>query len=193
MTTCRQIIKSAYRRSGINAVMKEPDAGQYELGMELLKDLFISGIDKGTFGRLDTILHDEATAYVAEKGFLKVRDSLGAGVTLPTTVRAYDGTLRAPFDGSPIVHIDQDTPLTTHYMYNPSTAEWVSIDALVISSECPFTPARDDDLKSWLALLLAQEIGLPADPVLVRRAAAGRLHFLTRFGSEDRAPNTEFY
>jgi len=105
MTTCRDVIKSAYRRSGIMAAGVNLNASQANIGMERLVGLYGSLIEGGMFGRICDKYLDTDT-YTAEEG-QRVYQSIPATVTIPTTVvDTGTGLTRQPLDLAFIIVVD---------------------------------------------------------------------------------------
>jgi len=185
MTTCREVLKSAYRRSGVNAHGKDLDQIQSTVGLEILQDMLINGVGGGLFGRLTRYIHDSATAYTVATDQIHIHDIRGSGIILPTRILAPDGDYRLPYPGAVIIWTDILLGKVHTYVYNQSSHVWQELEALTLTAECPFTPAKTKAIKDWLAVEVADEIGMPPDPIRVRKGAAGRLAIATNYGTEE--------
>lgn len=139
MTTCLNILKSAYRRSGIVAAGVNLNATQVQIGMERLIELYDRGIQTGLFGRL-TDYYLTSGNYTALEWQRIFKASAGSTITLPQFYnlsnnagdpsdygfsggnatraqeqiggginRTSDGSSRAPFDGAVVVVVDKAT------------------------------------------------------------------------------------
>lgn len=194
MTVCRIIIRGAYRRSGLLAHVKEPNAGEFRVGLELLQDMWYSRIYNGTFGRLTNVILEDDTEYVAKSDLLNIYNPEGADVVLPLTVQLSDGKYRLPYNGALIIDNDVLNNELTRSIYNGSKQVWQSIDGLTLNSECPLTPGHDEDLKNILAMYIAEETGSPISPILVRRATTSRMNLTVNyFSTNERNTGTEYF
>lgn len=193
MSTVLQVISVAYRRSGVIGAGVVLDATKKDVGLERLQALYMD-MSEGLFGRMEAKYLTTNAAYTAQE-FEQVINTAGAVVTLPATVNdhfAEASILRPPMDGCIIrVTVPGSEPVTS--IYDISKAQWQPIDALALTDHAPLTTRWDDGIKNVLAVMLADDVGLPIGPVLAKRAGAARLSMASRYGSARRTTPVEFY
>lgn len=185
MTTCRAVIQSAYRRSGIMAMGVNMNAAQAEVGLELLVGLYQNLLVGGMFGRTIDEVYDSATAYEAKEGY-RIYNNQGATITLPALVTdERTGEERQPRDGAfiTIVNPDADVP-TEQYIYDRAFGGWVGLHSLALATEAPLTGRFDDHIKNMLAVRLLGESGQPTPMELMRAEGRARLALATRRDGE---------
>jgi len=187
MTTCRAVIQSAYRRSGIMATGVNMNAAQAEVGLELLVGLYQNLIVGGMFGRAIDEVYDSATAYEAKEGY-RVYNKQGATITLPELVTdECNGGMRQPRDGAFITIVNPDAAVPTEqYIYDRSFGGWVGLHSLALATEAPLTGRFDDHIKNMLAVRLLGEAGQPVPLELTRAEGRARLALSTRRDGERR-------
>jgi len=179
MTTCRDVIKSAYRRSGIMAAGVNLNASQANIGMERLVGLYGSLIEGGMFGRICDKYLDTAT-YTAEEG-QRVYQSIPATVTIPTTVvDTGTGRTRQPLDLAFIIVVDPVSGEPEYWLFDGMRGQWASIHGLTLTAQAPLTPRFDEAIKDLLAEALLEETGQPTPGELLRRVGRARLSLATR-------------
>lgn len=181
MATCREVIQSAYRRSGVLALGMTMNELQATVGLELLVGMYQNLIVGGMFGRAEDEVYDSPSDYVAKEGH-RIFNKQGATITLPDLV--YDRSLgedRQPHDGSfiTIVNPDADT-YTEQYIYDRSTGQWVGLHSLALGSEAPLTGRFEDHIKNMLAVRLLGELGQSVPTVLARNEGLARLALANR-------------
>ena len=151
MSTCRQIIQSALRRSGVIGANTSMNSTQANTGLERLKELYTNGMSTGLFGRL-TDFRLASGNYTALEWQRITKVSSGSVVTIPTfydmnnnagnpndygfagaqissaneqtgggITKASDGHTRAPLDGAVVIVIDASV--------NPYTSQTYLYDA----------------------------------------------------------------
>jgi len=179
MTTCRDVIKSAYRRSGIMAAGTNLNASQSNIGMERLVGLYQNLIEGGMFGRVEDKYLDSAV-YTAEEG-QRVYQSVAATVTIPTTVTDKStGLTRQPLDLAFIIVVDPVTEVPEYWLFDRMRGAWSAVHGLTLTSQAPLTPRHDEAIKDLLAEALLEETGQPMPRELLRRVGRARLALATR-------------
>ena len=188
MTTCREVIQSAYRRSGIMAMGVNMNEAQAQVGLELLSGMYQNLIVGGMFGRATDKIYDSASDYEAEEGY-RIYNTQGATIALPVLVDdpdAPEGT-RQPRDGAFITIVNPDAGVPTEqYIYDRSIGKWVGIHSLALSTEAPLCGRYEDHIKNMLAVRLLGESGQPAPLELMRAEGRARLALSNRVDGERR-------
>jgi len=179
MTTCRDVIKSAYRRSGIMAAGVNLNASQANIGMERLIGLYQTLIEGGMFGRICDKYLDAAT-YTAEEG-QRVYKSVASTVTIPTTVvDTGTGLTRQPLDLAFIIVVDPTTGEPQYWLFDRMRGQWAAVHDLTLTAQAPLTPRFDEQIKDLLAEALLEETGQPTPGELLRRVGRARLTLSAR-------------
>lgn len=193
MSTVLEVIQAGWRRSGVIGAGVIIDATKKDVGLERLQALY-KDMSEGLFGRMTDVVLTTNAAYTANE-FERVVNTAGAVVTLPATVNdkfAEASILRTPMDGCIIqVVVPGSEPVTS--IYDAAKAQWQPIDALVLTDHCPLTTRWDDAIKNLLAVMLADDVGVPVGPVLAKRAGSARLSIASRYGSARRTDATEYF
>jgi hypothetical protein len=193
MSTVLEIISAAYRRSGVIGAGVVIDATKKDVGLERLQALY-KDMAEGLFGRQEDTLLTSATAYTAQE-FERVINTAGAVVTLPTTVNDVfqDGSQkRPPVDGCVITVVVPGQDPTMN-IYDANRAQWMNLNNLGLTDYAPLSNRWEDGLKNLLAVLLADDVGLPVGPVLAKRAGSARLSIASRYGSKRRTTPVEYF
>lgn len=185
MTTCREVIQSAYRRSGILAAGINMNASQAEIGLELLVGMYQNLIVGGMFGRATEKFLDSASAYEAEEG-QRIFNKEDATITLPVEVRGDDGDMRQPRDGAFVTIVNPTTGVARQHLYDGVIGQWQDIHSLALASEAPLSGRFEDHIKNMLAVRLLGESGQPTPLELTRSEGRARLALSTRRDGERR-------
>lgn len=185
MTTCREVVQSAYRRSGILAMGVNMNAAQAAVGLELLIGMYQNLLVGGMFGHAKDVVYDRTTAYEAKEG-TRLYNKLGAVITLPVLVRdECDGEMRQPRDGAFITIVNPSAEVRTEqHIYDRATGQWVGLHSLDLSAEAPLTGRWDDHIKNMLAVRLLGESGQPTPLELTRAEGRARLALASRWDGE---------
>lgn len=185
MTTCREVIQSAYRRSGIMAMGVNMNASQAEVGLELLVGLYQNLIVGGMFGRAKDEVYDSLTTYEAKEQ-ARIYNKQSATITLPVLVRDEDyGDMRQPRDAAFVTIVDPDAAVPTQqFIYDRAFGGWVGLHSLALATEAPLTGRFDDHIKNMLAVRLLGESGQPTPLELTRAEGRARLALSNRRDGE---------
>lgn len=179
MPTCQDIIRSAYRRSGILAAGVNMNASQSAIGLEHLQGLYQNLISGGMFGRAKDYFLDGVT-YEAKEG-QRVFKSQPATVTLPITVRdECTGQMRQPRDGAFVTIVDPVLGVPSQNIYDRSIGQWVEITDLGLQDPAPLSGRYEDHLKNMLAVKMLGDVDLPMPLELIRSEGRARLALATR-------------
>lgn len=183
MPTCQEVIRAAYRRSGILAAGVNMNASQSAIGLEHLTGLYQNLISGGMFGRaVDYYL--DATEYEAKEG-QRVFKSQPATVTLPVSVRdACTGQMRQPRDGAFITIVDPVAGVPSQNLYDRTIGQWVELSDLTLQDNAPLSGRYEDHLKNLLAVKLLGDVDLPMPLELIRAEGRARLALATRPDNE---------
>lgn len=222
MATCLDIIKSAYRRSGIVAAGVNLNASQVEIGMERLIELYQGGRHTGLFGRF-TDYYLATGDYTAQEWQRIAKVDPTSVITLPTFYSIQtnasdyaftggnftypqeqvgggfnngtsDGSSRAPYDGAMVVVVDQSTApqFTTAVHIYDAEAGWIKVNDLSQNDYAPLSGRAERHIKNLLAVDLLGENGQPVDPILLRNASMARMYLGSRY-DQPRAPGRVEY
>lgn len=170
MATCRDVITRALRKLGelgIGEVASNTDAAT---GMASIQTMFDAWATGGMFGPLRDLY--KAEAYTAKAGE-RIRTT--AAVTLPTyttdpdAVDVSDDDL--PKDRSLIVVVDPTTGVRQTNLWDAWRGQWVRIEALTLTDECPLSALGVDDLACCLAKVIADEMNASVGAQTELRAA----------------------
>lgn len=186
MTTCRDVIQSAYRRSGIMAMGVNMNEAQAQVGLELLTGMYQNLLVGGMFGRAKDVIYDSLTDHVACEG-TRIYNKQGAVITLPVLVEdRCEGGQRQPRDGAFVTIVNPVDGTTEQYIYDRSLAKWVGLHSLALMTEAPLCGRFEDHIKNLLAVRLLAESGQPAPLELLRGEARARLALSNRVDGERR-------
>lgn len=162
--TCRDIIRTALRKTGALSSGSEPTASEANDGLEALQSLYLEWVDRAVFGRLKTV---KATAdYVAGEGERVV--SNGFEIGFPTTVDD-DCETREPADLALIMVVTAGVEPDIR-VRDANRGEWVAVNGLGLSDDAPLAGRGSDGLSSCLARKIAGGYGLPVDDQIERAA-----------------------
>jgi hypothetical protein len=186
MSSVRDVIKSAYRRSGVKAAGANITAVEYNTGIERLQAMYDKMVSDGLFGRFTDKRLTSATAYEAKERE-RVYNPSGAVVTYPTSVLdCISGLTRTPLDGTIIsVIVPGSDPEIK--IWDAFRGEWQATKGLTLSSFAPMTSMFDDAIKNFLAVVLADDVGNPVSPLLAKQASTAKLSLSNRYASPRRA------
>lgn len=189
MATCRDIIKSAYRRSGVKAAASNINDVQYEVGIELLQDMYYGFISGGMFGRADDVLVESATYTAAENQRIYVGVD-PCTVTIPEVFNDR-GVNRRPKAGAFIIHVLYDGTMKA-YLWDAWSQAWVLCSSLALDDVAPLGDEYGESIKNLLAVKIADDVGSPVSPLLLRRAATAKMSLASRF-SDERVEGKGYY
>lgn len=183
MTTCANIIQSAYRRSQVIGARVAINADLQTIGLERLRGMYQRMIN-GLLGQL-TDYYLSSGAYTAIEQQRIYKASGASVITIPTTVTDLDtGTTRVPKDGAAIVVVDPTgTDQPKFWVYNAMLGKWQELMTLALTDVAPLTSQFEEALKDMLACLLADENGIPVGKTLSSNAALGKLAIASRYQS----------
>ena len=189
MATCREVIQSGYRRSGLLAFGVAMNAAQAQVGLDLLQGLYNNFIVGGMFGRATDYFYDSLTALEAAEG-QRIFNKQGAVITLPAQVndQAIGGGIRAPKDGAFIVVVNP-AGLPESYLYDAGLAQWQSIPGLQLSDQAPLSGRFEDHIKNMVAVRLLGESGQPTPLELMR--AEGRARMALAYRQDGERPSVK--
>lgn len=178
MTTCRDVIRAAYRKAGITALGASISTAQANLGLELLSQVYMDLVQKGTLGRFTDVYKDEDYTI---KEFERVYTTSSSNtITIPTTVTdEVTNQTRAPLDGAvvQVVGPSQDPVIR---IYDALSAAWENPLGLTLTANAPLCVAYRPDIEALLAALLADENGIPIGPVFASMVRSARFHLARR-------------
>lgn len=195
MATCDELIKGAFRRAGVSRDLDEVRPRELDRGLQVLQDLYLDMIASGGFGRLKDVAVD-ADYTAEEQDRILVTTTDAVTITIPETIDddlAEDG-VRPPLDGSVVAVTDVASTTRATYVYDAGYAAWTLIEDLELSSFAPLSVRYRSALEARMAVLLAEENGMPVTAELRRQEGLGRLSMMQRFDAPDRATSsTQFY
>lgn len=173
MTTMRELITRAFRKSRARPVGDDPDAAEMAAGLEDAQGYFLTLTGKTL---TDVLTAVDYTAKEDERVFNTSGSPIA--VTLPTTITEY-GVTRAPRAGA-LVEVADST--TERFIYVPELASWKKVTDLTLEGDHPFGASLDDALSSMLAASFCTTIfQIDPAPVVVEMAMAGRATYDARF------------
>lgn len=193
MATCREIITAAYRRAGILGRAATPSAQDGSRGLEVLQGWYEGLIGSGAFGRQnDAAISADYTA--AEQDRIILTAVTAVQVTLPDTVADADSGVTRPIrDGSIITVADLYSDDRFAYVYDSAYGAWTPIYALTLDNWAPLSARHRRGIVGNLAVLLADESGLPVSPVLALEARSGLAAMLMRTDAPARPVRAEYF
>lgn len=192
MYTCRDVIKAAYRRSGIIAAGVNLNATQANVGLERLKGMYENFVSGGMFGRLVDKYIDTGP-YEAEENQRVFKTDPDLVVTLPTSViDRENGGLRQPANFAPIVVVDPEAEGPVIHVYDRMAGNWLNVMALTLDVRAPLSSAYYDHIVNLLAVRLLDEAGQQIPPELSKAEGRGRLALASRYGEPRKTGVAEF-
>lgn len=191
MATCRDTIKSAYRRCGAIAAGVNIGSVQASVGLEHLRGMYETFLGGGLLGRL-TNYRMESIPYEA-KEFERIFNEDEGVVTFPVTVRDdHTGKYRQPLDGA-VVQVVNPMLVTETRIYDAALGSWQLIEDLTLDGVAPLTNRWESGIKAVLAVILADEIGLPITRLMATQAGACRLSIASRYDNERRETEATYF
>lgn len=179
MSKCEDIIRAAFFRAGITAADTPLTASQSKLGLIALQGMY-QEFGNGLLGQV-TDYYLSSGPYTASEGQRIFKASPASVITIPTVVTDKDtGINRAPLDGAIIIVIDPAVAVPAYWLYNMAIGAWQNIVGLALTDVAPMTYKFDEPLKNILAVILADERGQVAPPIVAKRAALGKLAISNR-------------
>lgn len=190
MGTCTDIIQSAYRRAGVLAARVPMSADQAQTGLEQLQGMY-EEMSNGLFGQVRDYVLTSGPYTACENQRIYKQDPTSV-ITLPTIITpqflttdcscdtsdygfSYSGKARPPIDGALVIIVDPTVNVPIIWLYNALMAKWQSVVTLALSDIAPLSYQFEEPLKNMLAVVLADERGMPISPLIARRAATGKL------------------
>jgi hypothetical protein len=190
MSSVRDTIKSAYRRSGVKAAGANITATEYSTGLERLQGMYTKMVSDGLWGRLTDKMLDNDDDYEAKERE-RVYNPSGATVTYPVSViDCESGVARTPLDGIVIAVVVPGSDPEVK-IWDAFRGEWQSVMGLTLSSFAPLTTMFDEAIKNFLAVVLADDIGNQPSQLLLRQAAVSKMAITNRFASKRRPGTTQ--
>lgn len=173
MATCRDVITSALRKLDELGIGDQPSQQDADSGLAALQNMFDAWATGGMFGPLTDVY--KSSTYEARAGE-RVRST--ATVTLPAYQDETESEVgdapygtNQPVDRSLIVVVNPTTGVRQTNLWDAWRGQWVRIEALTLSSECPLSALGKDDLACCLAKSIADEINVPVGSQTELRAA----------------------
>lgn len=179
MPTCQEIIRSAYRRSGILAAGVNMNASQSSLGLEHLRGLYQNLISGGMFGRAKDYFLTDLT-YEAKEGQRVFKQNPASAVTLPVSLRNDCGGLRQPRDGAFVTIVDPVLGIPSQNIYDRTIGQWVELSELGLQDPAPLCGRYQDHITNMLAVKMLGDVDLPMPMELIRSEGRARLALATR-------------
>lgn len=192
MATCRDVITRALRKLGelgVGEVASNQDAAT---GMASLQTMFDAWATGGMFGPLRDLY--KSGAYTAKAGE-RIRTT--ATVTLPTYTTDTDAVdvsdKDLPKDRSLIVVVNPTTGVRQTNLWDSWRGQWVRIEALTLSDECPLSALGVDDLACCLAKVIGDEVNASVGPQTELRAAKFVQRMTQKRDGERQPTQPEFF
>jgi hypothetical protein len=204
MATCAEVIRSAFRRSGVAAAAVTLSAANQQIGLERLQGMYIEWVGSGLFGKFCDyyLTSGDYTAKEFQRIF-KADDA--SVVTIPDTVTdACTGLTRAPLDGACIVVVDPNTSETQTepetdagfeagiHLYD-ALKGWSTLNDLEVTDYAPLSGRFEEGIKSLLAVALCDEYGYSIPPKLARDAGMAKLRIVSRNDRPRKPSRVEYY
>lgn len=199
MPLCRDIITRALRKVGAVGQTEAPTAAEVDMGLFSLQSMFDGWAAAGMFGQLRDI---HVTSDYEAKAGDRVRTT--ATVTLPTYA-AVDtdpggsdygfcsgADTDRPQNRRLIVVVNPETGVRKTNLWDAWIGDWVEIQALTATSECPLAALGADGLACCLARAIADESTWTVPAQTERQASL----FLARMAKGDgrrRPTEVEFF
>lgn len=194
MATCSDIIKGAFRRSGMSRDVDEVRPREMDRGLQVLQDVYMGLVASGAFGRFnDVLVTDDYDA--KEQDRILVNTTSSVTISYPQTVEedSAEGGYRPPLDGSAIITTDvYSTDIVVH-VYDATYAAWTPIEGLALASYAPLSSRYRAALEARLAVRLCEENGIAVTPELRRQEGQGILALLSRYDAPRRDLEATFY
>lgn len=202
MESCRHIVNLALRKLGVLGAGREPRASDTNDGFQALKDLYMTMISAGTFGRLRDVV--PLADYVAGENERIFRDSNNTfQVTLPLLVpreardpRPYDQenqiysaqlteqNSRTPRDCAVVVICDGFTGMTNGFIYDGHVKQWQSLYDIAIDDAAPLSHRDAQGLAALLATTVADIFGTGTlSPTTIQAAKIFQSSMVNRWSS----------
>lgn len=192
MTTCSDVINSAYRRSGVLGLAVIPNSEQATVGFELLKGMY-ERMAQGLFGSLVDYYLSSGN-YTAKENQRIYKVSGASVITIPPTVTdASTGLTRAPMDGAFIGITDPVTNVPALWIYNTGLGKWQELYTLAITDVAPLSAQFEEPLKFMLAVLLCDENSMEPTRMLASNAGLGKLAIASRYSSARKSTVQVYY
>ena len=182
MSTVQTVLNRALQKLGVISAGNNPEASDNALALQALKGLFRHYRTSGAFGKVYEVLPTLAS-YTVLEGDHVIRSSITTQINLPDTIAA-DGdftdygvegvfitdqnSIRPPRDMSYASITDQDTGLTTDYIYDGQIAQWICVETLTYNSICPLSFRDENGLAACLAMHVADEFGQQPTELIMR-------------------------
>ena len=186
MTTCRDVISSAYGVLGVTAPGDAPTADELDAGLSALAALVLE-IHEARGPLIDIDVSADCVA--GEDQRIRVQAGAQVSVTLPNSVwvswasspgstAPADGlVLRAPRDGSRVAIVGTTQQL---FFYRADLNAWQAAGPLSLDGPTPLNARYEPALAAVIAGRLAGPMGLLPDPALAFRAARANAALLIR-------------
>jgi hypothetical protein len=181
---CLDIITRAMRRIGVVASGKLPTDQEAADALESLKGIYRRWITEGGAGALKDVT--PTGPYIAGENERIVSDNLAVtSIDLPSTISDC-GVSRPPRDASVVIIADTLSGHVEDFIYDAGTREWVSIEALTLTSVPPLAMRDANGLACYLALELADEFGQTPTEMTTRNAMRWQKGLAFNWSVEDR-------
>lgn len=193
MALCEEIIRSAFRRSGIAAAGVPLNATRMTVGLEYLQGMYRTFVNGALFGRL-TDYYLSSGNYTASEGQRIYKNAPASVITIPPTLTDPNtGATRAPLDAAMIVVVDPATNVPAMWIYNTMLAKWQNVANLVPGDVAPMSMEWDDQLKDLLAVYICDENTLSVTPVLAKKVGLAKIAIASRYGNPRVDGVAEYY
>lgn len=169
--TCRDIVSRALRMAGIVAKGREPKAAEMTDGMFALQSMYDSMFTGGMFGRLA----DNREEYQVAPG---QRVFVAEGTVELPTMDDYGDCVIRDLDA-----IEINEP-SGRKAYIWDRTGWVRLDSLGETDEAPLAFRGAEGLAACLALMIAEEYGVPATAMMASKAGNFRTNLRLGFGAQ---------
>lgn len=191
MATVRDVITAALRKPGVLGAGDTAAAEDAADALPVLQSMYLEWVASGAFGRLTDVLKEaDYTAKEQER----VRKDAACTVSLPDTITdAGTGEARAPRDLSLVVVTYPAAGTVEHHLYDAFLGDWVRLDGLDLDATAPLSGRGLDGLVSCLARRVAEDHGRSVGPVTMRSAALFESALSSRFSSERRETEVDYF
>lgn len=194
MATCSDIIKGAFRRSGMSRDVDEVRPREMDRGLQVLQDVYMGLVASGAFGRFnDVLVTDDYDA--KEQDRILVNTEASVTISYPQTVEddSAEGGYRPPLDGSAIITTDVYSTDIVAHVYDATYAAWTPIEGLALASYAPLSSRYRAALEARLAVRLCEENGIAVTPELRRQEGQGILALLSRYDAPRRDLEANYF